>query len=126
MSVFGEENYKEQIKEAAKLINESKNDEGLDILDSINFKKIYNISTIVYASELYEKAGKPDQAKSILVMAHERSPIGRIILFHLCLLCLRKGEIEEGKEYYDEFIRIAPDDLKKIRFEISFSKKKRC
>ena len=39
MSVFGEENYKEQIKEAAKLINESKNDEGLDILDSINFKK---------------------------------------------------------------------------------------
>lgn len=124
MSVFGEENYKEQIKEAAKLINESKNDEGLDILDSINFKKIYNISTIVYASELYEKAGKPDQAKSILVMAHERSPIGRIILFHLCLLCLRKGEIEEGKEYYDEFIRIAPDDLKKYVLKYHLAKRK--
>ena len=57
-------------------------------------------------------------------MAHERSPIGRIILFHLCLLCLRKGEIEEGKEYYDEFIRIAPDDLKKYVLKYHLAKRK--
>lgn len=123
MSVFGE-NYKEQIKKAEDFIKNSKVEEGVDILDSINFRKIHNISAIVKASELYEKAEKMDEAKAILVMAHERSPIGRIILFNLCLLCLRQGEIEEGNDYYNEFVRIAPNDYKKYVLKYHLAKSK--
>ena len=49
-----------------------------EIADSINWNKIKNVNTLVKIGEIYEKAERYQDARDILLMAYDRSPIGRI------------------------------------------------
>ncbi|MCR4782844.1 MAG: hypothetical protein K5851_08915 [Lachnospiraceae bacterium] len=123
MSGFGQD-YRDEIKSAIELAAEGRNNDALDILDNLNWRKIHNISAIVQASQLYESLGKIEDAKDLLVMAHDRSPIGRVVLYNLCLLCARSGELEEAREYYDDFVDIAPHDFQKYVLKYYLAEKR--
>lgn len=123
MSGFGQD-YREEIKSAVELVKEGREADALDILDNLNWRKIHNISAIVQASQLYESLGKIEDAKDLLMMAHDRSPIGRVVLFNLCLLCARTGELEEAREYYDDFVDIAPHDFQKYVLKYYLAEKR--
>ncbi len=123
MSGFGQD-YREEIKNATELVGLGKKDEALDVLDNLNWRKIHNISAIVQASQLYESMGKIEDAKDLLMMAHERSPIGRVVLYNLCLLCARSGDLDEAKEYYNDFVDIAPHDFQKYVLKYYISEKR--
>ena len=49
-------------------------------------------------------------AKDILLMAFERAPIGKRLLYKLTDLALKEGNIEEANAYYREFCDLAGDD----------------
>ena len=113
MSGFGQD-YRDEIRNMAGLLAEGREEEALSGLDNMNWRKIHNISAIVQASELYEACGRVEDAKDLLLMAHEKSPMGRVVLYHLCLLCVRRSEYEEAKKYYEDYIEIAPHDFQKF------------
>lgn len=123
MSGFGQD-YREEIKSAVELVKEGRENDALDILDNLNWRKIHNISAIVQASQLYESLGKIEDAKDLLMMAHDRSPIGRVVLYNLCLLCARTGELDEAREYYDDFVDIAPHDFQKYVLKYYLAEKR--
>jgi thioredoxin-like negative regulator of GroEL len=70
LSGFGQD-YREEIKSAVELVKEGREADALDILDNLNWRKIHNISAIVQASQLYESLGKIEDAKDLLMMAHD-------------------------------------------------------
>lgn len=121
MSGFGQD-YRDEIRNMAGLLAEGRKEEALSGLDNLNWRKIHNISAIVQASELYEACGRVEDAKDLLLMAHEKSPIGRVVLYHLCLLCVRRGEYEEAKKYYEDYIEIAPHDFQKLVLKYNLAK----
>ena len=43
-------------------------------------------------------------------MAYERHPNGRMIVYSLCELCIKMGEMVQAMEYYKEFVQLAPMD----------------
>lgn len=116
--------FKTKYDEIKQLIKEGRTDEALDIVESTNWRKVHNVNALVKASEVCEEAGRLEEARELLYMAHDRSPIGRMIIYHLAILCVKLGDLEEAKEFYDEFVEIAPHDSLKyiIKYQINKAK----
>ena len=93
-----------------------------EIADSINWNKIKNVNTLVKIGEIYEKAERYQDARDILLMAYDRSPIGRMIIYRLAEVAIKMGDYDAATEYYDEFVEISPHhDMKN---ELRYASKK--
>lgn len=116
--------FKTKYDEIKQLIKVGRTDEALDIVESTNWRKVHNVNALVKASEVCEEAGRLEEARELLYMAHDRSPIGRMIIYHLAILCVKLGDLDEAKEFYDEFVEIAPHDSLKyiIKYQINKAK----
>ena len=55
-----------------------------------------------------------------MLMAYDRSPIGRMIIFRLAKVAIKMKNFDEAKDYYQEFVEIAPHDNLKyvLKYEI--------
>ncbi len=89
---------------------EGKYEDAVEIADSINWNKIKNVNALVKAGEVYEKAGRFEDSRDILLNAYDRSPIGRTIIYRLAEVAIKMKDFEAAQEYYDEFVDIAPHD----------------
>ena len=91
------------------------------IADTINWRKIKNVTALVRAGEIYEQVGRYEESRDILLMAYDRSPIGRMIIYRLTCVAIKMAEYDEAKEYYKEFVAIAPHDNLKyvLKYEIN-------
>ena len=96
--------------EIQELIDEGDKEEALELLDDMNWKKIHNVNALIKSAQMYEQLGELEDAKDLLLLAHERSPIGRMIIYHLANLCVTMGDPTEAENYYQDFIEIAPHD----------------
>ena len=92
------------------LLAEAKYEEAVEIADSINWNKVKNVNALVKAGEVYEKAGRFEDSRDILLNAYDRSPIGRTIIYRLAEVAIKMKDFEAAQEYYDEFVDIAPHD----------------
>ena len=68
--------FKTKYDEIKQLIKVGRTDEALDIVESTNWRKVHNVNALVKASEVCEEAGRLEEARELLYMAHDRSPIG--------------------------------------------------
>ncbi len=116
--------FREKYDEIKDLLAKGKVQEASELVDSINWRKVHNVNALVKASEVCAEAGRPEDAKELLYMAHERSPIGRMIIYHLVLLCVQMGDLDEAKDFYDQFVEIAPHDSLKYIMKYKISKAK--
>nr|MCR4610401.1 hypothetical protein [Lachnospiraceae bacterium] len=116
--------YKNLISEAKALMKSGGEADALDLLDGVNWRKIHNVNALIEISNLYEQLGHIEDSRMLLTFAHERSPIGRMILYHLTLVCVKMDDIDEAEKYLDEFVQIAPHDSKKyiLRYNIAKAK----
>ena len=116
--------YKAKLDEIKKLLNQEKKEDALELLRSENWKKVPNVNILLQAGELFEACGELEEAKDLLELGHERSPIGRMIIFRLAMIAVKLGNLDAAKDYYDEFVEIAPHDSMKyiIRYEINRAK----
>ena len=103
------------------LTAEGKYEEAAEIADTINWRKIKNINALVKVGEIYEKVGRYDESKDVLLTAYDKSPIGRMIIYRLAEVAIKTKSFDEAKEYYQEFVEIAPHDNLKyvLKYEIS-------
>lgn len=113
--------YKLKLDQMKSLTAEGKYEEAAEIADTINWRKIKNINALVKAGEIYEKVGRYDESKDVLLTAYDKSPIGRMIIYRLAEVAVRTKSFDEAKEYYQEFVEIAPHDNLKyvLKYEIS-------
>ena len=85
---------------------------AVKIADKIDWRRVSNVSLLTQVSEIYEKVGKYAEAKDILLLAVERTPMGRGLLFKLTQLALKVNSIDEAEECFEKFQRLAPQDTR--------------
>jgi tetratricopeptide (TPR) repeat protein len=113
--------YKLKLDQMKSLTAEGKYEDAAEIADTINWRKIKNINALVKVGEIYEKVGRYDESKDVLLTAYDKSPIGRMIIYRLAEVAIKTKSFDEAKEYYQEFVEIAPHDNLKyvLKYEIS-------
>ena len=102
--------YKVKLDQMKSLAAENRYQEAREIADTVNWSKIKNVNALITAGEIYEKDGRYEDSRDILLMSQERSPIGRIIIYRLAEVAVKMGNYTEAKDYYEEFVELAPHD----------------
>lgn len=95
-----------------------------ELADSINWKRVRNANSLIKAGEVYETAERYEDAKEMFLLAYERSPIGRMIVYRLAELAIHVGNYDEAMEYYEEFVEMAPNDSLKFVLKYKIYKAK--
>lgn len=92
-----------------------------EMADTINWKKVRSSTTLCMVGEIYEKTGKYDACREVLLQAYDHSPIGRNIVCRLAEVAIKAKHVDEAEEYYNEFLEIAPKDNMRyvLAYEIS-------
>lgn len=113
--------YKLKLEQLKNLVAEKDYKTAVEIADTINWRKVKSASTLCMVGEIYDRNKRYEDSREILLMAYDRSSVGRNIIYRLTLVALKMGNVEEAKEYYDEFLEIAPyDNLRYVlRYEIA-------
>lgn len=102
--------YRIKAEQIEKLIGKKDFKTAMKIADTIDWRRIKNISMLFKVSDIYEKNEKYGESKDILLLAYERSPLGRMIVYKLVELSLKLNEYGEAIEFYREFLQLAPHD----------------
>ncbi|MGN0342142.1 MAG: tetratricopeptide repeat protein [Roseburia sp.] len=102
--------YKLKLDEMKNLAAGQNYGQAAAVADSINWRRVRNVNALMKAGEIYVQAGRYDEAKDVLLMAYDRSPIGRMIIYRLAEIAIKTQKFDEAQEYYQEFVEIAPHD----------------
>lgn len=112
--------YSLRLDQMKSLFTEEKFEDAAEIADTINWNKVKNVNALVKAGEIYEKVERYEDSKEVLLMAYDRSPIGRMIIYRLAEVAIKMKDYQAAEEYYQEFVEIAPHDTLKyvLRYDI--------
>lgn len=102
--------YKVRAEEIRTLIQENRYKEAVEIADSIDWKNVKNSMMLCTVSDLYKACKRYEDSRDVLLLAYERNPGGRMILYSLCELSIKLNDVVNAIEYYKEFQQVAPKD----------------
>ena len=109
-----------KVEQIRKLVNKGDYETAMKIADTIDWRKVRNANLLSMVAQVYEKNDEYQEAKDILLLAFERAPIGKRLLYKLTDLALKEGNTDEAEAYYREFCDLAADDSRQylLRYKI--------
>jgi tetratricopeptide (TPR) repeat protein len=112
-----------KIEQMRKHLEEGNLTEAQKILDSLEIKKVRNISDLGLIAEIYYENGRYEEAAELYQKIYDRSKTRRI-LYQLIEVTIRLNQIKEASELLEEYERIAPKDFYKYVFRYRIEKLK--
>ena len=102
--------YKLKTEQMLKLMENGAYNRAAEIADSIDWKRVRNVNMLLNVSNIYEKVRDYRKSFGVLRAAYHRTEGSRKILYRLCTLAIKVGNLEEAIDYYDEYVQAAPKD----------------
>lgn len=102
--------YRVRAEEINALIEKREYAEAVKIADTIDWRRVKSVTMLCKVSELYKMNRRYEDSKEILLLAYDRQPGSRKIVYSLCELCIKLEELVQAIEYYKEFVQVAPRD----------------
>ena len=90
------------------------------IADEIDWKRVRNVTMLMNVSDIYEKNKEYQKSYDVLRIAYHRAEGSRKVIYKLCTLAIKTGNVDEAIDYYDDFMQIAPKDPNQhiLRYQI--------
>ena len=102
--------YKILSEEITSLIANEQFAEAAEIADQIDWRKVRSFSTLMKISELYQLNRRYEDALELMLMAYDRNPKNRSIVYSLCELYILLNNQIKALEFLGLFKRLAPKD----------------
>lgn len=102
--------FKVRIEEIDKLMELGEYFEAARLADEIKWQRVKSVSTLLRIAELYKLNKRFDACRDILLMAYDRNPANKNVVYGLCDISLELGEVVESIEYFKEYAQLAPKD----------------
>lgn len=102
--------YKIRSEEIKALIAQGEYADAAAIADTIDWRRVKSVMMLCTVSDLYKINRRLEDARDMLLLAYDRHPGGRSIVYSLCELSIKMGEFVQAVEYYKEFVQVAPKD----------------
>ncbi len=91
-------------------IAEGKFVEAMEIADRIDWRKVKSVHMLCTVSEVYKINKKYEESLEVLLLAYDRHPDGKTIIYALCELAIKMNDVVAAVEYYKQYMRVAPED----------------
>ncbi|MGC4020367.1 MAG: hypothetical protein QM793_14845 [Muricomes sp.] len=110
MSAVDKYEYKLKTEQMLELMESGAYNKAAEVADSIDWKRVRNAAMLMNVSDIYEKNEEYQKSYEVLNIAYHRAEGSRKVLYRLCALALKTGNVDEAIDYYDDFIEVAPKD----------------
>ena len=120
------DNYEYNIKsdQIKKLYNKKDYETAAKVADSIDWRRVKNISMLSLVGDIYDRCKEYEKARNVLLIAYDRTSTGRQLAYKLTILSLRLKDFVEADEFYQDFIEIAPEDTTQYILKYRIAKTK--
>ena len=102
--------YNLKLEEITRLVDQGYYEDAMDIVDTIDWRRVRNVRTLCMVSEIYEENGRLEDSKDLLMRAYRKSQAVRSILFRLTEISVKLRDFDDAAEFYSEFVNVAPND----------------
>ena len=102
--------YNLKLEEITRLVDQGYYEDAMDIVDTIDWRRVRNVRTLCMVSEIYEENGRLEDSKNLLLRAYRKSQAVRSILFRLTEISVKLRDFDDAAEFYSEFVNVAPND----------------
>ena len=110
MLILDKFEYRVRAEEIQALVDKKDYKQAAEIADTIDWRRVKSYVMLCTVSDIYKAVRRYDDSKALLLLADERQPDNRNIIYCLCELHVKLGEIVPATEELKHFCRIAPDD----------------
>ena len=110
MNILDKEEFRVKLGQINKLVETQDYKGAMQIVDSIDWRRVKNVSTLCVVGEIYAANKRYEESKEIFLLAYHRAPIGKNILYRLIEVSLKMGQISEATEFFDEYREVAGND----------------
>ena len=112
--------YKLKTEQMLELMENGSYRQAAEIADQIEWKRVRNVTMLINVSDIYEKNREYQKSYDVLSIAYHRAEGSRKVIYHLCTLAIKTGNVDEAIDYYDDFMQIAPKDPNQfiLRYQI--------
>ncbi|MFQ9514530.1 MAG: hypothetical protein ACLRZ9_01755 [Eubacterium sp.] len=97
-------------------------EKAVDIADTLELKKIKDNNFLSLVADAYELTHKYKEAKKVLLLAYENTNAGRHLAYRLCLIAIKNKEYDEAREFYEDFVEMAPRDTTRYILKYKMAK----
>ena len=124
MYILDKEEFRVKLGEINKLVEARDYKGAMQIVDSIDWRRVKNVRTLCVVGEIYAANKRYEESKEIFLLAYHRAPIGKNILYRLIEVSLKMGQISEATEFFDEYREVAGNDNSQyiLRYKIARAK----
>ncbi|MDE6529359.1 MAG: hypothetical protein K2K96_01135 [Lachnospiraceae bacterium] len=102
--------YKILSEEIMALVANERFVDAVEIADRIDWRKVRSFSTLQKISELYRINCRFDEAMDIMLMAYDKNPNSRTIVYSLCELSIDLDDLVAALQYLALYKKMAPGD----------------
>ena len=112
--------YKLKTEQMLELMEDGAYNKAAEIADTVDWKRVRNVTMLTNVSDIYEKNREYQKSYDVLNIAYHRAEGSRKVVYRLCTLALKTGNVDEAIDYYDDFMQIAPKDPNQhiLRYQI--------
>lgn len=102
--------YRIKAEQIRKLAEQEDYVSAMKIANTIDWNRVRSIPMLCLIGEIYEKNNMLEESRDIMLIAYDRHPYGRMIIYTLAELSIRLEDYIDAVEYYKEFVQVAPRD----------------
>lgn len=97
-------------------------EKAVDIAGAFDLKRIKDNNFLCLVADAYEISHRYQEAKKALLIAYENTNAGRQLAYRLCLISIKTNEFSEAKEFYKDFVEMAPRDTTRYILKYKMAK----
>ena len=115
MNALDKEEFRIKLEEINKLVQDKDYKGAMNIVDSIDWRRVKNVRTLCVVGEIYAANGRYEDSKEIFLLAYHKASIGKNILYRLIEISLRMDDINEAEEFFEEYKQVASNDSTQLQ-----------
>ena len=102
--------YRARLDEINSLVEKQDYREALNVVETIEWRRVRSARTLCMVSEIYEVNKRYDDSLRLLLLAYQRAPTGKLIIYRLVELSVKMTDYESAVKYYNQFMKLSPND----------------
>ena len=99
---------------------------AIEIAETIDWRRVKSLRTLCMIADIYEAGKLYEESKDILILAYNRSTVGKAILYRLVEISVKLDQMDDAAEYYTEYAKNARGDSAKYLLKYKIYRARRA
>jgi len=99
---------------------------AVEIAETIDWRRVKSLRTLCMVADIYEADRMYEESKEILLLAYNRSSVGKAILYRLVEISVKLDQMDDAVEYYTEYSKNARGDSAKYLLKYKIYRARRA